>query len=364
MPAPVFPMAPSMTTTTLGADMFQAMGSYVKDYKDALAAAKALRLPQVSDLDAIVLAGMGGSGIGADLAAGLARETCPRPLVVLKDYRMPRYVGKKSLVIATSYSGETEETLFAVSEAHARGALVAGVASGGTLAAFLKRHKLPFYAAPANRQPRAALPFLFGGVAGMLAGAGVTGFELSNPEENVLQNRHVRLQPRLAGTDDEALKYAQQLRNAAPAIYGEGHLAAVATRWKCQLNENSKIFARAETLPEANHNDLVAWAHGPRAEQDLLVTLRRPDEPREVRTRFEFLTETARNQGFPIIPVQAACRTPVGQCLELLMVGDYASVYTAVLRGVDPTPVHVIAELKKRLAQSGLAGEAKKRLGP
>lgn len=352
-----------MATTTLGTDMFQAMSTYIKDYKDALASASALKVPSLAEVDHVVLAGMGGSGIGADLAAGLAREAASKPLLVLKDYRMPRFVGKRSLVIATSYSGETEETLYGVAEAHARGAKVAGIASGGALAAFLLRHRLPFHAVPKERQPRAALPLLFGGVAGMLSAAGLEGFSLSSAEENVLQNRHVRLQPRLAGTDDEALRYAQQLRNASPAIYGEGPLSAVAVRWKCQLNENSKIFARAETLPEANHNDLVAWAHGPKRESDLLITLRRPAEPREVRTRFEFLTETARAAGFPTIPVQATCRTPVGQCLELLMVGDYASVYTAVLRGVDPTPVHVIGDLKKRLQQGGLAAEARTRMG-
>lgn len=356
-------MTPSMTTTTLGADVFHAMSTYVKDYKEAFAAARKAAVPRVDELDHIVLAGMGGSGIGAELAAGLAQDSATRPLLLLKDYRLPRFAGKKTLVIATSYSGETEETLACLAEARERGAKIAGITSGGAVAAFLKRHGLPQYAAPAERQPRAALPFLFGGVAGMLSAAGINAFELTPEEENLLQNRHVRLQPRLAGTDDEALKYAQQLRNAAPTIYGQGHLAAVAVRWKCQLNENSKIFARAEVLPEANHNDLVAWAHGPRRESDLLVTLRRPDEPREVRTRFEFLTETARKAGFPTIPVQAACRTPLGQCLELLMVGDYASVYTAVLRGVDPTPVNVIGDLKKRLAQTGLAEDAKKRLG-
>lgn len=352
-----------MATTTLGTELFQAMSTYLKDYKDAVAAARSLAVPAIDGVDHVVLAGMGGSGIGADLAAGLSRDASPKPLVVLKDYRMPRFVGKGSLVIATSYSGETEETLIGVAEARARGAKVAGIASGGALAAFLQRHKLPFYGVPKERQPRAALPLLFGGLGGMLTAAGLAGFELTSSEENVLQNRHVRLQPRLAGTDDEALRYAQQLRNASPTVYGEGILAAVAVRWKCQLNENAKLFARAETLPEANHNDLVAWAHGTRREQDLLITLRRPDEPREVRTRFEFLTETARKGGFPTIPVQATCKTPLGQCLELLMVGDYASVYTAILRSVDPTPVQVIGELKKRLHQGGLAAEARTRLG-
>jgi glucose/mannose-6-phosphate isomerase len=356
-------MTPQMASQVLGTDMFQAMSTYVKDYQDAFRAAQHVNLPSQDQIDNVVLSGMGGSGIGANLAAALVKDVSPRPVIVLKDYHLPKWVNGRSLVIATSYSGETEETLYALANARERGSHVAGIASGGSLIQWCKNKKAPYYEVAKNRQPRAALPLLFGATAGMLSRLGLGRLDLSPEDENILSNRHIQIQPRIAATDDDALRYAQQVHKTRPAIYGEGHLWPVAIRWKCQFNENTKIFARAEQLPEANHNDLVAWAHGAKEPQDLLITLRRPDESKEVRARFEFLTETAQKRGFPVITSRTQCKTPLGQMLEQLMVGDYTSVYAAVLRGVDPTPVDIITSLKKRLQTDGLAKEARKKLG-
>lgn len=352
-----------MASQVLGTDMFQAMSTYVRDYQDAFRAAQDVNLPGQDQVDNVVLTGMGGSGIGANLAAALVKDVSPRPVIVLKDYHLPKWVNGRSLVVATSYSGETEETLYCLATAKERGSHVVGISSGGSLIQWCKARKVPHYEVAKNRQPRAALPLLFGATAGMLSRLGLGRLDLSPEDENILSNRHVQLQPRIAAQDDDALRYAEHIHKTRPTIYGEGHLWPVAVRWKCQFNENTKIFARAEQLPEANHNDLVAWAHGPREAQDLLVTLRRPNEPKEVHTRFEFLTETARDRGFPVIASHTQCRTPLGQMLEQLMVGDYTSVYAAILRNVDPTPVDVITSLKRRLQAQGLAAEARRRLG-
>jgi glucose/mannose-6-phosphate isomerase len=352
-----------MNPTVLGADMFQAMSTYVKDYQDAFKAAAKVVLPSVDQIDHVVLTGMGGSGIGATLVEALLRDSSPRPIVVVKDYHLPKFVNKRSLVIATSYSGETEETLYGVALAKERGAQIAAIASGGALLDFANAKKLPHAPVPRNRQPRAALPLLFGSLAGMVSTIGLGNLALAGEDETTLSNRHLSLQPRLAGAGDDALRFAEQIRHSRPVIVGEAHLWPVAQRWKAQFNENSKIFARAEPIPEMNHNDLVAWAHGPREKGDLLIQLRRPREPNEVRARFEFLATTAKERGVPILTSDTQCRTPLGQCLDQLMVGDYASVYTAVLRNVDPTPVEIIGSLKKRLQEQGLAKEARKRLG-
>lgn len=348
---------------TLGREMFEALSTYLRDYKDAFAAGGSLDLPDAKQLDHVVLTGMGGSGIGGSLVAALVRDSSPLPVVAAQDYVLPRFVGKRTLVVATSYSGDTEETLTGLAEAHARGAHLVGVSSGGAITQFFERQKRPLYRVPEGRQPRAALPFLFGGLAGMMDRLGLGRLGLPSSDENVLTNRHVRLQPRLAGVDDEALRYAQTLCKAAPTIYGNDHLAPVAVRWKCQLNENAKCFARAEVLPEASHNDLVPWAAGARQPSDCLVLLRRPDEPTEVRARFDFLADVARRAGVPIIPTRTDARSRIGQTLDLLMLGDYTSVYTAVLRGVDPVPVDVIPQLKARLSREGAGKEARKRLG-
>lgn len=348
---------------TLGREMFEALSTYLRDYKEAFAAGRNLDLPALKDLDHVVLTGMGGSGIGGSLAAALVRDSSRLPVVVAKDYQLPQFVGKRTLVVATSYSGETEETLMGMADALARGAHIAGIASGGALAKFCGKRKAPLYRVPAGRQPRAALPLLFGALAGMMDRLGLASLELSSSDENILTNRHVRLQPRLAGVDDEALRYAQTLCKATATIYGNDHLAPVAVRWKCQLNENAKCFARAEVLPEASHNDLVPWAAGASKPSDCLVLLRRADEPPAVRARFDFQADVARNAKVPVITARSEARSRIGQTLDLLMLGDYTSVYTAVLRGVDPVPVDVIAQLKARLAREGVGQEARKRLG-
>ena len=350
-------------STSLGADMLRALSTYVKDYQEAYQAGRRVLLPPLENIDHVVLTGMGGSGISASLAAALAKDTSPRPITVVKDYHLPAFVNKRSLVVAISYSGNTEETLVTVAEANDRRASIIGLSSGGALAAFCQKKKLPLYGLPKDRQPRAALPFLLGGLGGMLDALGLGGFALDPRDESSLQYRQVQLQPRLAGADDAALRYADQLRNARPVIVGDGHLFPVAVRWKCQLNENAKMFARAEPVPEANHNDLVAWAEAPKTKQDVIVLLRRPQEPREIEARYEFLADVARKAKVPVIQCRAEARTPLGQCLEHLLIGDYTSVYAAILRRVDPTPVEVIADLKARLEKDGLAKEARKRLG-
>lgn len=356
-------MTSATTTSSLGTDMFQAMATYVKDYKDAYAAARGQALPAPTQVDQVVLTGMGGSGIGASLAEALLQPAAPKPIFVVKDYRLPAWVSARTFVVATSYSGNTEETLSCVADARERGALVAGITSGGHLASYLRKNGLTSFDVPTGRQPRAALPLLFGALGGFLDGVGLGKLTLDPLDENILQNVHVQLQPKLSGTEDRALRLAEHLRNAQPTIVGQGHLWPVAQRWKTQLNENSKIFARAEPLPEMNHNDLVPWSQTPKQPVDALLLLRRNKEPKEVATRFDFLTEVAQKERVPVETIRAASRTPVGQCLEHLLYADYTSVYTAILRHVDPTPVPVIAELKQRLETYGLARDVRARLG-
>jgi glucose/mannose-6-phosphate isomerase len=355
--------AATTTETSLGADMFQSMATYVRDYKDAYAAARLLAMPSPSQFDNVILTGMGGSGIGADLVTCLLQPNSPKPIFVVKDYRLPRWVSARSFVIATSYSGNTEETLACVADARERGALLAGITSGGHLATFLGRNNLSVFHVPTARQPRAALPILFGGLAGMLDRVGIGKLELDPSDENILQNLHVQLQPKLSGTEDRALRFAERVRNAQPTIVGEAHLWPVAMRWKAQLNENSKIFARAEQLPEMNHNDLVPWSQAPKQPTDSLILLRRQNEPKEIAARFGFLAEVAQGEGVPVETITAVCRTAVGQCLEHILYADYTSVYTAVLRHVDPSPVAIIARLKQRLERDGMASDVRKRLG-
>lgn len=343
--------------------MLAAMASYVDDFLAAFRSTRTLELPNASSLDHIVLSGMGGSGIGSSLCAALVLDSAPCPVVVTKDYAIPRFVGARTLFIATSYSGETEETLYALAKAHQAGAQVAGLASGGTLLRFLESHRRPAYRVPGGRQPRAALPLLFGGLAGMMDRIGAGRLGLADSEARGLKRRQARLLPTAPKRSNESRRVAEIVHRQAPTIYGEGALAPVALRWKAQLNENAKMFAQSESLPEASHNDLVPWSTRRKTPSDCLVLIRSAQESRETRTRFEFLSELATRQSFPTVTVRAEGESRTARSLDALMVGDYASVYAAERRGVDPDAVPVIQRLKDRLEDHGLAAEARRLLG-
>jgi glucose/mannose-6-phosphate isomerase len=310
--------------------------------------------PRLGDVDTVVVLAMGGSAIGAELVAGAAGERLRVPLVVHRDYGLPAWVGERTLVIAASHSGETAETLSGFTAARSRGGPLVVVATGGRLAAAAEQGGLPLYRYEPGGQPRAAIGYGVGILHELLARAGlVEGPDELAPAASALEGVLERLGPSVPTDANPAKQLAWSLFGRIPVVYGHGPMAAVAHRWKTQLNENAKAWAAWEPMPEANHN-AIEGSLNPRELGDGLavVQLRHADEPAEIAERYRVVEELLAERATTRHEVWAEGSSPLARVLSTVAWGDLLSVYLAILYQTDPTPVTLLAMLKERLARA------------
>lgn len=332
--------------------MLGLMDRFVDAFKESFAAASKGKLKAANEARGIVLCGMGGSGIGGDLTQRLAEGASKVPVQVVKGYSLPAWVAKGAVVVAVSYSGRTEETLSLARQAVERGARLFTISSGGDLAQLGASKAEAHFPVPGGRPPRVALPELFGTILGLFHSLGVGVAPLEGPAERAVREVHDRVRPTSPEARNAAKECARALHQRFPVWYGSGILAPVAVRGRCQLNENAKMEARDDVLPEANHNDLVALnalTDGPRY---FFGMLRETPEHPQVTRRFDFLATVLHRVQAGLGSFAADGPTPLSRMLQALLFVDYVSVYAAFLRGLDPTPVDVIADLKKTIGET------------
>jgi len=322
-------------------------------------------------IEQAVVCGMGGSGISGDLLAA-ALPSIPAPMIVHRGGPIPAWLGPRTLMVAISYSGGTEETLAGVDAAAARGCVPVCVTSGGELAHIASGRRWPLVTVEGGLQPRAALGQLLGSAAAVFAKAGLdqaggTPGEV-RPEAppladqvaeaaDVLAKQVARLGPEMAEASNLAKQVARRLDGRLPLIYGAGVTVASARRWKTQLNENAEVHAFVSELPEADHNEIVGW-HGDRgiSADAHAVALADPLGDAALQRRLHVTMEDLGAVGASVEVIPTEGGSPLARACSALYVGDWASYYLAVLRGIDPTPVEAIQSLKRRLA-SPEAGE-------
>ncbi len=324
-----------------------------KQVRDAWTIARAAQLPPAhGDVRNITVAGMGGSAIGGDLAAALLAGELKVPMSVHRDYGLPAYVGRDSLVIASSYSGNTEESLSSFEEAQRRGARVLVLTTGGKIADLARAAKYPVITFSYPAQPRAALGYSLGLVLGALTRLGFVR-DLSADIESALADV-AKLEERVhegARTND-AKKLAIELYGRVIFAYGGGVLGVMARRVKGQWNENAKNWGAFDVLPELNHNGVVGFPHPDIARDALTVLLLRSDRdnPRH-KLRFDVTRELLDRASIPHKTLQFSGASMLSEVLQLTLFTDYVSFYVALLNGVDPSPVKSIDYLKERLAK-------------
>ncbi|MBO8142289.1 MAG: bifunctional phosphoglucose/phosphomannose isomerase [Firmicutes bacterium] len=321
----------------------------------AIGAAVQPKLPQ--EIKHVLILGMGGSAIGGDLVKALVEAECRVPIAVSREYDVPAFVGPHTLVIASSYSGNTEETLSACRAAAERGAAVAAVTTGGVLAEWASAKGWPLVRLPQGLAPRAALGYSFVPLLKILEAAGIVSPKDGQLQEavGVLKAMRDELGPDAPVQSNAAKQLAARLFGKLPLVYGTGGWrSAAAYRWKCQINENAKAPAWCNTFPELNHNETVGW-EVPQAVTGLveLVVLRdRADSPR-INRRIEVTVDIMRPAIAGVTEVWSRGESELARLLSLTYFGDFTSVYLALLNGVDPTPVRVIDRLKAELATLG-----------
>jgi glucose/mannose-6-phosphate isomerase len=303
----------------------------------------------------VVVAGMGGSAAGGDLLAACSADRLDVPVLVHRGYGLPALAGKDSLVIASSYSGETAEVLSAVDVALARGLPVVVLTAGGKLAAVAASTGLPRVTLPGGIMPRMALGYLFFPILGILEMLGLSVASAAEVAEalDTLEALQRDLGPERVAADNEAKRLALAVGPRLPAIYGGPTTGPVAYRWKTDFEENVKAFALAGTLPEMNHNELEAW-RAPGARGMHLVLLRDHEEPPEIARRFAVLRELIAPAADGISEAWPRGTGRLARLLSLTCLGQWMSYYVAVLRGVDPWSVPLLDELKRRLGSETL----------
>jgi glucose/mannose-6-phosphate isomerase len=314
-------------------------------------------LPHIAagDYRQVVVCGMGGSAIGGDMVRSFFGDRLRSPLLSVRDYRVPAHVGDGSLVIMSSYSGNTGETLSAYESIRDRGATVVAVSGGGKLEACCREDGIPFCTIPGGMPPRAAIAYSFFPMLRILRAADAAEFDDAEFDEALQSARRLADEYAPTQTENAAADLALALKGNLPFVYsGPGLVQAIARRWACQFNENSKSPAHFAHFPELNHNEIVGWRKGGAGDlYGRVVVLSLEDEDDHEMTRHQ--TEI----GLGIeAPLAAAVRRFNGgsggrlsRMISLLMLGDFASIYLAYLYGVDPTPVENIDYLKKRLGE-------------
>lgn len=350
------------------AGMAKAVAGFVNQLDEAVS----MPMPDLGSfspdqVDRVLFLGMGGSGIGGTIATGFL-DTHGGPISrVSHDYGLPDWVDGRTLVIATSYSGETEETLASLVEARERGAPWMAVTAGGSLAAAAKKHGAPVVTVPGGLQPRAAFGYLTVPLLRLLAHAGlVASADLDEPLERARKAcRQIAAECALAVPEakNPGKSLARALANHEILIMTDGVYEGVAERWRCQLNENSKARAFSRVLPEANHNDTVAWLRPEGTKPWASVWLGRFDGNPSLAVRAEFTRGLVAEAGIAVHEIAQVDAHPLADMIAVAYIGDWVSLYLAFLHGQDPSDVEVIGKLKAKCAATGVAGKAKQALG-
>jgi glucose/mannose-6-phosphate isomerase len=309
-----------------------------------------------ADIRNVVIVGMGGSAIGGDLVRTFLSSKLLIPFEVCRNYVLPEFVDDESLVVASSYSGNTEETLSALDDALNRKAMIAAISTGGILKEVSTLNDFPLTVVPAGLQPRAALGYSFVPLMMFLEKIGLIKNVRQELERVIAQLKTLREQyiEDTPVADNPAKQIAEAIHGRIAIVYSGPTLTdAVALRWKGQICENSKNLAFANHYPEFNHNELVGWSPTVAKHKDNLVViqLRDSDDHPQITKRMDIVKGLIEKQGVTVIDVESQGDSALARIFSLIQQGDFVSCYLSVLNEVDPSPVDVIEELKKMLSE-------------
>lgn len=302
----------------------------------------------------LLVLGMGGSAIGGDFLNGVVGQQIARSITVSRTYELPAWVGPTTLVIICSYSGNTEETLSTAQQAHKRRARICAVTSGGKLAAWCLPKRIPFVKIPSGWPPRSAMGYLAGVPLGLLARLGLISRTRLRVEAACMEvERFIlgALAPSIPSRRNPAKRLAAQLAGRLPVLYGFADgWEVVAYRWRTQIEENAKSLAFHHIFPEATHNEISGWVqpHLLVKKMTAIFLADRSMHPR-TRRRMEFAAKIVQGEGAKTQFVEVAGRSRLSRMLKLVSLGDFTSIYLALLYGQDPTPVVRVEALKKYL---------------
>ena len=315
------------------------------------------QLPDWTGFKYVVIAGMGSSASGADLLASYCASLSPIPVSVHRNYNLPLFArGEETLVICSSYTGDTEEPLSSFEAARKAGCRLIAVTTGGEIAKRAKENNIPLWTFDHAGQPNAAIGFSFGLLLAMLQRLGIIPDQKEAVEDAIASMKRSQgyLKADVIAAKNPAKRYAGQLMGRWITIMGSDRMAPVARRWKQQLNELAKAGANFEFLPEADHNTLVGTMnHQETLNAHTIVLFLTADSDRSRnKLRSDMTRQAFMLEGLNTDSVSARGDTPLAQMWTTVLFGDYMAYYLAMAYGVDPTPIQALIEFKKAMAEA------------
>lgn len=326
--------------------MKELVKNFPKQLAEAVEIANVAQLPAAkTDFLNVLIAGLGGSGISGSIITELAFSTCKVPVSVTKGYFIPEFTGKNTLVIVSSYSGNTEETIACMQQAFAKGATVCCITSGGAIEQYARENGLPLILIPGGMPPRACLGYSITQLARIMSHYGL----LAQDSVRSIADCGSFLEQEQKDIIAQAQKLAREILGKTPVIYCTTPYEGVAVRLRQQLNENSKILCWHHVIPEMNHNELVGWAGG--NEEIAVLFLHDQEDYERNLYRMELNRQIISKYTPHIFDIFAKGNSLLAKYFYLIHFGDWLSVELATLRGVDAVEVNVINFLKSELSK-------------
>ncbi len=320
--------------------------AFPNNIKEAIEIAEAsiIRHPK-EEIQKIVMCGLGGSGIGAKMVANWLMDEIKVPITLVNDYTLPAFVDKNTLVIGSSYSGNTEETTIAINEAKQRGCHIIGICSGGKLKDFCTENDFDYIVVPGGNPPRSALAY---SLVQLLHVFAVLGFVSHENKDKMLAAGQL-IENENEGIHNTAREMAKHLFGKVGIYYAETKYEGVIVRARQQFNENSKYLGWHHVIPEMNHNELVGWTGGD--ERFAPIFFNTGDlYPRNYR-RFEISQDAVEKKCGKVMVVSAKGDSFIERSIYLVNIVDWASYYLCEMNGADIIDIEIIDYLKGELAK-------------
>jgi len=316
-------------------NMLQVIKDFPKQCREALNLPRGISVS--GQIDNIIITGMGGSAIGGDLLKIYLSEINV-PVYVNRDYKLPRFVNENSLVFAVSYSGNTEETLSSLKDAKARNAKIIGITSGGKLSEECEK----VITIPSGLQPRAALGYSFFPMLGVLHNTNI--IRVKNDDLNEMMDILNRTDKFISRGEE----LAKKLKDKIPIIYASDALGAIAFRWKTQINENAKIAASYNVFSEMNHNEIAGYKGMDRKFTAVIIKDKYDND--RIKKRMD-ICKGLMEMTVDVEEIETQGESLLARMFSTVYLGDFVSYYLALSNRVDPSPVEIIEELKKKLVE-------------
>lgn len=301
--------------------------------------------PLNNNISSIVICGMGGSGIGGKIVSQWVANHCRLPILLVQDYDLPAYVTENTLVIGSSYSGNTEETLIALSEAKKRGSRIIGICSGGELQNFCSSNGYDYIIVPGGNPPRTALAFSMVQLTSIFVKLGLAPASLLED----IKKGHDLIVAKNADIKAEAHQIAEKIIGKVVSVYAGANYEGITVRAKQQFNENSKELCWQQVIPEMNHNELVGWGDG--NERFASLFLHTDDLNKRNERRFNISVEIVKSKTPNVIVVEAQGNSQIEKSIYLIHLIDWTSLYWSDLKNGDPIEIKVIDYLKNELSK-------------